>query len=44
MEMQFAWYRFKEDVLGKQNFNKNRFTLEDDDTKEFFEDMFGIDM
>ena len=39
-----AWYRFKEDVLGRQNFHKNHFTLEDDDTKEFFEDLFGIDM
>ena len=39
-----AWHRFKEDVLGRENFHKNHFTLEDEETREFFEDMFDVDL
>ena len=37
------WNMFKEDFLQKENYYRNHFNLPDD-TIEFFEDMFEIDM
>ena len=38
-----CWNRFKTDILTKQNYYRNHFSLPEE-VQELFEDMFDIDM
>ena len=38
-----CWNRFKRDLLGKENYYKNHFSLPEEH-REFFEDLLNIEM